>query len=170
MTHSALQMDNEFLDYTAYESCYNGVPIYGTVDLNHLASLRYPGYEAPLLAGGTDVGVENSLDAILQRVRQSLVCEEWRKLIIKKDAATDTVTLQLTADRAFSAIHLGGPASIDLLLLQDGEVNGEHLAMLLRCIAVWHNEMPGWDRAIAIAKSALTIEGKDAEDALFGIL
>jgi len=171
MTHLAQRMETEFQDFTAYEAFYNGFSVVGAVDANRLVHLQRPGFEMPVISLGTTEGSFGiSLDAIIQRVRESLVCEEWRSLIVQKNAATDTRTLQITARRAFAAIHDGGPSAIDLRLLQQDNVNGEHLAMLLRVISTWKAQLPGWERAVAIAKDALIIEGKDPEDALFGIL
>lgn len=154
-------------NYAEIEAVYGGERMFAAAGLRHMATLAVPGYGSPIQTGGTETW---TWDYLFRQTQQALVTEAWRKFVIDADAATDSLTLQVTADVAFKTIREKGPAGFDLSTLEPGQVNGEHLVMLLRCISSWRTLLPGWDRAIGIAKQALESEGKDPEDVLFGML
>lgn len=169
MQPSTLTVD-QTQSFADIETSYGDDRVIARKGIYHMVTLQVAGYSAPFLIGGTETFPESAWTQLLRQMQQSLVHEPWRKLVSDKYAPTDAASLQKTADNAFAAIRASGPSAIDLALLEEGEVSGEHLAMLLRCISSWERSLPGWARAIEIAKRALVAEGKDAEDALYGML
>lgn len=92
--------------------------------------------------------------------------DSWKTHILNPDAPVDATTLQETADcilRLF-AIHLAH--TVNFIELIDVPVNGEHLAMALRCTSSRKKWITGWYGALSQAKSALAREGKGADGAL----
>jgi hypothetical protein len=154
-------------NYVEVEATYGSQRMFATAGFRQLATLGVPGYGSPIATGRTGV---SSWDYLIQQTQQALLTDAWRKLVIDKSAATDAVTLQFTADEAFKAIHEKGPEGFDLSMLDPGQVNGEHLVMLLRCISTWKANLPDWNYAIEVAKVALLSEGKDPQDVLFGMI
>jgi hypothetical protein len=96
---------------------------------------------------------------------------DWRTYVLDPHASVDRVCLQKTADAAFITLEAKGLKGFDELSnLMPEKVNGEHLAMLVRCLSSWRGHLPGWRHAVDVAKRALQAESKDPTDVLFGII
>jgi hypothetical protein len=93
----------------------------------------------------------------------------WEKYVIDPHAPTDAKTLQFTADYTLDAVF-SKAENIDLSFLELNKVNGEHLALVLRCISSWKDFIPSWDYGLELARKTLIQENKDPNDVLFGLI
>jgi hypothetical protein len=96
--------------------------------------------------------------------------ENWRKHVCQSFASTDIDALTETAEAVFDFMAEAGPAHLNLSNLTPDHVQGEHLAMLLRTSLTWREQIPGWQKALQVARLALEREGVDPEEALFGLI
>lgn len=93
----------------------------------------------------------------------------WKKYLLKPDAPVDVDALSETVDAIYDAIDRFGPGSIDLTGLTGAQVNGEHLAVILRASIPFRTQIPGWSEARAVAVEALQIANIPVGDVLAGI-
>lgn len=99
-----------------------------------------------------------------------MTIQSWDEHIKNPAAKTDSATLQETTAFIFGMFTDKHAWKIDFRHLTKVAVNGEHLAMALRCTATRQKWITGWYGALEKAKTALMSEGKDPEDALYGLL
>ena len=105
-------------------------------------------------------------DAIVQSAHNSV----WQYNVFNPAAPVDVDSLTETADSALDFVAAFGPTSIRLTGLNPAQVQGEHLATLLRVLSTWRNEIPGWHDALLVDSAALERAGIDPKDALFGMI
>lgn len=137
-------------------------------DPMHLLDAVIKGF-VPATLSVTEAVSESSLSKLL-RENDLANAGSWREYVSNRAAPTDKKTLKETSDRVLRVLTERGVQAIDLGLVRREEVSGKHLALALRCIATWKKEVPGWERALEIAKDALVAEGRDPRGALFGML
>lgn len=94
----------------------------------------------------------------------------WKKFLMDPRASVDVDAISESIDHIYEAIDQFGPGGIDLNNLRAQDVNGEHLAAILRATSSWKTLVPGWIDALQVAAAALKIANVDAEDALFGLV
>lgn len=80
------------------------------------------------------------------------------------DALTDTLS------SLFDDMDVVGIGSINLSNLNATEVNPEHLAAILRATSSMSFSVLGWSDALDVATKALSLNGYDPSDALYGLI
>jgi hypothetical protein len=105
--------------------------------------------------------------AALDQDREAI---SWDIYLRRVDAPTDVDAISETAERIMLALSKFGPGKIDLRNLDADSVQGEHLAVILRVLYWCRDKVPGWGEALEVAKNALTKQGHDFKDALFGLI
>lgn len=106
----------------------------------------------------------------MQWWRCALDAQRWRQFVQDSDSSSDVDALTSTVEATLEFIATYGPRALDLRNLDSSEVQGEHLAALLRASSTWRNDVPGWVDAVDVAKEALRRAGVDEQDALFGMI
>jgi hypothetical protein len=99
----------------------------------------------------------------------NVISEHWKKHLYNLSAWFDVDTLSETIDGIYDAIDQFGPGAIDLSSIESKDVNGVHLAAILRATFPFQNFTQGWDHALGEAVSALQRDGVDINDALAGL-
>lgn len=102
-----------------------------------------------------------------------MILDSWKTHILDANASTSSETLQETSDCVMGLIANKLAYTINFLELKDigpGFLNGEHLAMALRCTATRQKWITGWYVALEKVREVLIKEGKDLDDALFGMI
>ncbi len=94
----------------------------------------------------------------------------WQRHLFDINASADVDTLSETVESVLDVLAELGPAAIDLTGLSARNVQGEHLAAVLRATATWDSQTPGWFDALQVAKLALQREKIDPLDALYGLI
>lgn len=97
------------------------------------------------------------------------LAQQWSAQLLNPQAGTRGKDLAKTATPVFEALLHLGPASIDLRNLPAEQVNGMHLAVILRATLSRRASTPGWDTALGLARQALVRAGIDPEIALSGL-
>ena len=106
-----------------------------------------------------------------QRVEgASVLSEQWKKLLLDRDAAVNANALTLTARPVFQALLQFGPGAVDLRDLPVERVNGVHLAVILRATLTKKNLTPGWADALSVARAAIARDKLSEADALGGLI
>lgn len=93
---------------------------------------------------------------------------DWDTYVADVDAPDTRSALKFTADTIFATMMAHGPKGIDFSHLT--QANGKHLALALRCSSTWKDQIPSWEPALKLAAKALTEQGHDPNDALFGMI
>lgn len=93
---------------------------------------------------------------------------DWDTYVADPDAPDSRSALKFTADTIFATLLSHGPSGVDFSHLT--QANGKHLALALRCSSSWKDKIPSWDLGLELAKQALTEQGHDPNDALFGMI
>ena len=78
--------------------------------------------------------------------------------------------LAFTCEMALQQVVEHGPQSLDFTGLLPRAVHPEHLAMALRCLSHWRDDVPGWHAAVEVCAEACPLRGLDPADVLFGLL
>jgi hypothetical protein len=102
-----------------------------------------------------------------------MILDSWKTHILIANASTNSETLQETSDCVMGLIANKLAYTINFLELRDIKpwlLNGEHLAMALRCTATRQKWITGWYVALDLARAVLIEEDKDPDDALFGMI
>ena len=111
---------------------------------------------------------------IFDRARSQIALSQlaftWKRHLLNPHASSDVDTISETVEYAFEALSQFGPSAINLNGLTVNQVQGEHLAAVLRMTYPWRAETPGWIAALGIAKTALALVGVDYRSALIGLL
>ena len=145
-----------------------GESFLGGAVVTNIVTLGVAGYGQPFIIYATCGGQEDQLPRLVETAM--VAYEPWRLRVTDRFASTDLDTLQETADAAFSAVRDRGPESIDLRSLSPADINGEHLAVFLRCLFSWRDVVPGWHQAVEVAANALNAEGKKPKSVLYGLM
>ena len=95
---------------------------------------------------------------------------EWKHYIFNVASPTDVDAISQTIERVLETVVQYGPECVDLTSAEPEQVNGEHLAALLRATFVWQDKVPGWRRGLDIATAALQRAGINPQDALIGLI
>jgi hypothetical protein len=95
---------------------------------------------------------------------------KWKTQVLNRGAAVNANALTVTVKPVFEALTLLGAGAVDLRDLSTKEVNGVHLAVVLRATYKQRERTPGWKDALAIAREALSRDGLDEKDALIGLI
>ena len=103
-------------------------------------------------------------------VQRQLFDQPWKRYLFDINASTDVDTISETVESVFESLARDGPSAIDLTTISASQVNGEHLAALLRATSSWRDQIPGWDRALIVASKALELANVDPKAALAGML
>lgn len=145
------------------------------LDITQLASRHVASWTTGLTPRAYKTGTINSREEIslqdLLRIDSRMKStSQIRGMICNKEASTDIEHLSHTVEAALLAISEFGPQVIDLHNLSPTEVQGEHLATLLRATSTWKAEISGWEETLNIAAQALTESGIDPADALYGMI
>ena len=93
----------------------------------------------------------------------------WKKHLMNVQAATDVDAISETIDAAYEAIDQFGVGALDFSGFDPDEVNGEHLAALLRATYSVRAWTLGWNDALQVAEQALKAAHVDVDDALAGL-
>lgn len=94
----------------------------------------------------------------------------WTRHLFDRHASADIDSITETVDGVFEAISQLGPNAIDLRHVSPDQIQGEHLAAVLRTTAIWQDQTPGWKQAVKVAEIALKNTGIESKDALFGLI
>jgi hypothetical protein len=115
-----------------------------------------------------DVVVEEFIKKQMEEVTSSL--RKWDLYLTDINAPVDVNAIAKTLDLVFEAMNKYGAGAVDLCNLHAPNINGEHLAAILRATSSIKNLIPGWANALNVAKTALTNQHIEIEDALFGLI
>jgi hypothetical protein len=96
--------------------------------------------------------------------------EKWKTRVLNRSAAVNSNALTVTVKPIFEALTLLGAGAVDLRGLPTTEVNGVHLAVVLRATFKQRERTPGWKEALSVAREALCRDGLDEKDALIGLI
>lgn len=122
------------------------------------------------IMGSYNSGVERSVKVTLSASRAGLAYSTVKSLISSENKSVEVDDLTVTAESVLEAISEFGPKILNLSLLDSNQVQGEHLATVLRTSFDWRDNVPGWNEALQVARQALLREGVDPEDALYGLV
>lgn len=93
----------------------------------------------------------------------------WEVYLFNPQSSVDVDVISESIDHVYEAIDRFGPGAVDLTKISENEVNGEHLAAILRISSPWKNQVPGWNSALEVAANALKLAGIHADEALAGL-
>jgi hypothetical protein len=117
------------------------------------------------------------LDSIAFQIQQAVdqrtmgdLAERWKRFVLDASAAWDADALDSTVEPLFEALIKLGPSAIDLRGLREEQVNGMHLAVVLRATFTVRHQTLGWQDALKVAESALRKQGCSPQEALMGLL
>lgn len=133
---------------------------------------------ARLYACAGNVGVQVSLldsDAFAMARNDTFgevkaLSDQWRKLVLDRHAPITANALTATVKPLFRALSRLGAGAVDLRDLPIDQVNGIHLAVVLRATLSFKKRTPGWDEALSIARAALRRDNINEADALMGLI
>jgi hypothetical protein len=91
----------------------------------------------------------------------------WLQRVLDPRLAANSTELTKTTRAIFTVLAKHGPQAIKLNGF--GQVNGMHLAMVLRATADELDTTASWKKALSIARLALEISGVDPRIALYGL-
>jgi len=91
----------------------------------------------------------------------------WSTYVLDRSAPTDLDAMTDTVDWLFDA--LDREELIDLRNLDPNTVNGEQLCLVLRATYSIQDQVPGWHKALEVARAALIQVNVDPADALIGL-
>ena len=143
------------------------------VNFVHMHSSGVRGWESSgtaFVQGSYARAEELILEHKLQRAFDVSLATKWRRNVTDPKSSVDVDAISVTMDSVFEWMALWGPESINLGSMVETDVQGEHLAAVLRATSSWSDVVPGWGEALAHARKALAYEGVDPEDALYGLI
>ena len=91
----------------------------------------------------------------------------FNQLLANPNVTVDDLTI--TVEHTLDMVEQFGIHAIDLKSLPS-DAKGEHLAVMLRAISSWREELPDWHNAITHTKEVLIKEGEDYQDVLYGLI
>ena len=77
--------------------------------------------------------------------------------------------LSATVELVLAHVSHLGPKSLDFTGLGAAEVHPEHLAVTLRALVPWRDEVPGWFEAANVCAAACLRQRLTPEDVMFGL-
>ena len=95
--------------------------------------------------------------------------EEWKALLLDRDAPVTAKALMATVKPLFQALSVYGAGAVDLSGLSPDSVNGMHLAVILRATFSRKNQTVGWETALSVAREALNRDCINPDRALAGL-
>ncbi len=95
---------------------------------------------------------------------------QWRERVLLPDAPLTANALTETAKPVFEALLELGDWAIDLSGLCPSEVNGVHLAVILRATLRHKQTTKGWESALEVARQALRLANVDERKVLSGLV
>lgn len=99
-----------------------------------------------------------------------MLAAKWKTLVLDRSAGSKAKDLTKTTEPVFEALLKFGPSAIDLRNLPEELINGSHLAVVLRATFTRRAEVPGWRRALQIAKKNLESSGANVKSVLGGLI
>lgn len=102
--------------------------------------------------------------------KQAVAVERVGRHVFNPHASTDVDSLTETVEAVLDAVAEFGPSVLRLKDLHAENVQGEHLAALLRVTSTWQEDVPDWTDALDVAAKAVVLAGSDPEDILFGMI
>lgn len=172
MTHSALN-NNTWLPEIAsretqlrYRSQVDFSQAFGLPELSQtLRQFK----DVAFMVGSFYSGADRTLKACVRSNHEAVTYNKLRFLVSSENSQADVDSLTITAETALEAIAEFGPEVIPTCDLAGLQIQGEHLATLLRATYVWRNEIAGWSDALDVARRSLADQGVDPDDALYGM-
>ncbi|WP_339435750.1 hypothetical protein [Pseudomonas sp. EL_65y_Pfl1_R32] len=167
---------NDFVNTTEITSRDNGLTYVQQLDLGHLfrataeASRELYTKTVKFRVGSYNSALEGTVRSLVSYHQERATKSLLSTLILKENQDVDVDALTITSEAVLDAIGEFGPAIVRFEELTASRVQGEHLATMLRTSYVWRNEIPGWTEALEIAREALSNEGIDPADALYGMV
>jgi hypothetical protein len=139
--------------------------IYCITDARFTALPPQPGTQRSLL---DSEGFERVRSEGLTAVRT--LATQWKKRLLDREAPVSANALTSTVKPVFHALSSLGAEAIDLRNLPVEQVNGVHLAVVLRATLSFKERTPGWEEALQVARAALQRDRIDENDALIGLI
>jgi hypothetical protein len=102
--------------------------------------------------------------------KQTVAVERVGRHVFNPHSSADVDSLTETVEAVLDAVSEFGPSVIKLKNLRAEQVQGEHLAALLRVTSTWQDEVADWKDALGVASKAVLLAGSDPEDILFGMI
>lgn len=102
--------------------------------------------------------------------KEAKATEKWRRYVFNPQSSADVDALTETVEAVLDAVSEFGPSVLKINGLRAKNVNGEHLAALLRVSSTWQNDIAGWSEALSIAVEAVSQSGADPDDIFFGMI
>lgn len=143
------------------------------VAVRQIATANVPGWSDQYVyyvIGTTSAREDVEVEEELKVQAQFQALRQWKRYVFDPSAPTDVDAISETVDRVFDVISEYGPGSLSLADVQPNNVQGEHLAAVLRASSSWADAVPGWHDALQIAATALANSGIDPNDALYGMI
>ena len=112
------------------------------------------------------------LELLLQmtELKHTVAIEKVGRHVFNPRAATDVDSITETVEAVLDAVAEFGPSVLKLQNLRPENVQGEHLAALLRVSSTWQDDVLDWGNALEVAANAVTLAGSDPKDILFGMI
>lgn len=167
---------NDLVGTSEITSRNQGSTYFGKVDFTHLLRASVPRIRtyktkvSRFSTGSYNSGFEGTVESFMTFQQRQATRSLLKSLILKENNETDVDALTITSETVLDAIGEFGPFVIKLDNLQAHSVQGEHLATVLRTSYYWRTQILGWEDALEVAKIALTNEGIDPADALYGMV
>ncbi len=99
-----------------------------------------------------------------------MLAVKWKTSVLDRSAGRKSKDLTKTTEPVFEALLKLGPSAIDLRDLPENLINGAHLAVVLRATFTRRTQVPGWSRALQIAKRNLESSGANVKSVLAGLI
>jgi hypothetical protein len=129
-----------------------------------LIFLKRPGTDtSPLDCDGFSKARERSTE------ETKALAAKWMSLMLDKSAPVNANALTKTVKPLFEALSRYGAGAVDLRGLRAEQVNGVHLAVVLRATFSRKQQTLGWEHALSVARDALRRDGLEDDDALAGL-
>lgn len=102
--------------------------------------------------------------------KRAIFNAQWRACVTNANAALTADALTETVEPVFQALLELGEWSVDLSGLQPDQVNGVHLAVILRATLRHKKTTHGWDEALQVARAAVARMNLDERKVLSGLI
>jgi len=93
----------------------------------------------------------------------------WEVYLNDVSASVDVDDISETVEAVLDAISQYGLGSLSFSGLNAEQVNGEHLAAMLRTTFTWRDQIDGWRQGLETASLALERSGLDPDEVLLGL-
>lgn len=102
--------------------------------------------------------------------KREAYASQWRACVLSPNAQLTADALTETTRPVFEALLELGDWAIDLSGLQAEQVNGVHLAVILRATFRHKKTTKGWDEALQVARQAVVRMGLEERKVLSGLI